>query len=166
MTGAGAKTWILTGSLDYFRATRELGFRVAGVKERRRRLAESIEPGDRIVFYVTGVQAFGAIVRVVGAMYEDRTPIWPAKARKPDDYPWRVETEPEVVLDEEELLPAEELAAELEHVRKWPTEHWPLAFQGQLRTVFDTDGRLIEARMRAATERSRAPALSGRAVAE
>ena len=45
-----ATTWILTGSLDNFRATREHGFRVIGMKERRRNLAQQMEPGDRIVF--------------------------------------------------------------------------------------------------------------------
>ena len=42
-----------------------------------------------------------------------------------------------------------ELAGELEHVRKWPVEHWQLAFQGQLRTVTDADARLLERRIRA-----------------
>ena len=104
------KTWILTGSLENFRATREHGFRIAGMKERRRRLAEQVEPGD---------------LR-------------------------RFETEPVLVLDEREFVPAEELAPELEHVRKWPAEHWRLAFQGQLRTVSEADARLVEDRMRAA----------------
>ena len=111
-----AKTWILTGSLDNFRATREHGFRVIGAKEGRRGMAEQIEPGDRIVFYVTGVQAFGGIVRVTGEMYEDRTKIWPGKPGKVDPYPWRFETEPEIVLEEDEFVPAVELAGELEHV--------------------------------------------------
>src|SRR2546421_13016024 len=88
------ETWVLTGSLDNFRATREHGFRVIGAKERRRRLAEKIEPGDRIVFYVTGVQAFGGMVRVTGEMYEDRTRLWPGKRGKPDPYPWRFGNEP------------------------------------------------------------------------
>jgi predicted RNA-binding protein len=143
-------TWILTGSLENFRATRERGFRVIGAKEGRRRMAEQIEPGDRIVLYVTGVQAFGGIVRVTGEMYEDRVKIWPGKAGKPDPYPWRFETEPEVVLEEGEFVPAEEVAHELEHVRKWPAEHWRLAFQGQLRVVSDADAALLEGRMRQA----------------
>ena len=145
---AGSQTWVLTGSLDNFRATREHGFRVAGMKEMRRRMAETMEPGDRIVFYVTGVQAFGAIARITGEMYEDRTKIWPGKPGKADAYPWRFETEPEVVLDEDEFVPAAELAAELEHVRKWPAEHWHLAFQGQLRTVSAADAELLEELMR------------------
>ena len=145
-----AQTWILTGSLDNFRATREHGFGVIGAKQGRRRMAEQIAPGDRIVLYVTGVQAFGAIVRVTGEMYEDRTRIWPGKPSKPDPYPWRFETEPEVVLDEDGFVPAVELAGDLEHVRKWPAEHWQLAFQGQLRTVSDADAQLLVRRLRQA----------------
>lgn len=151
-----AKTWILTGSLENFRATREHGFRVIGMKERRRRLAEEVDLGDRIVFYVTGIQAFGAIVRVTGEMYEDRSRIWPGKPKKPDVYPWRFETEPELVLEEDDFVPAVELAQDLEHVRKWPAEHWHLAFQGQLRTVPDADARLIEERLRDAAATSTA----------
>ena len=150
MAEAGAKTWILTGSPENFRATREHGFRVVGMKEKRRAMAEQMEPGDRVVFYVTKVQAFGAIVRIAGGMYEDRAPIWPGKPGQADPYPWRFPTEPELVLDEEAFVPAAGLAGELEHVRKWPAEHWHLAFQGQLRTVSDADARLIEGRMRSA----------------
>jgi predicted RNA-binding protein len=144
-----SRTWILTGSLDNFRATRAHGFGVIGAKEGRRAMAERIARGDRIVLYVTGVQAFGAIVEVTGEMYEDRTRIWPGKPGKADPYPWRFETRPEVVLDEAGFVPAAELAGELEHVRKWPAEHWQLAFQGQLRTVSESDGALLERRLRA-----------------
>jgi hypothetical protein len=140
--GSG-KIWILTGSLDNFRATAEHDFRVIGMKERRRGLAEQIEKGDVIVFYVTGVQAFGATVLVRGDLYEDRTPLWPGKPGKPDPYPWRFETEPLLVLDEDHFVPAEELAPQLEHVRKWPAEHWHLAFQGQLRQISYDDAAVI-----------------------
>jgi predicted RNA-binding protein len=140
-------TWILTGSPENFEATRDHRFRVIGMKERRRNLAEQMEPGDRIVFYLTRVKAFGAIVRITGEMYEDRTKIWPGKPGMADPYPWRFETEPELVLDEADWVPVEELARDLEHVRKWPAEHWTLAFQGQLRTVSDHDAELIRERM-------------------
>jgi predicted RNA-binding protein len=144
------KTWILTGSLENFRATRDHGFRVIGAKEGRRGMAEQIEPGDRIVFYLTVVQAFAGIVEVTGEMYEDREPVWPGKPGKRDDYPWRFETRPEVVLGEDELVPAVDLVGELEHARKWPAQHWHLAFQGQLRTVSQADAQLLERRIRAA----------------
>jgi hypothetical protein len=143
------RTWILTGSPENFAATAEHGFKLIGMKEKRRAMAEQIEPGDRIVFYLTRVKELAAIVRVTGEMFEDRTPVWPGKPGKPDPYPWRFETEPELVLAEHDRVPAEELAGELEHVRKWPAEHWTLAFQGQLRTVSDADAGVIERRMRA-----------------
>ena len=145
-----AQTWILTGSIENFRATREHGFRVIGAKEGRRAMAEQIEPGDAIVFYVTKLKAFAGIVRVTGEMYEDREKIWPGKPGKADPYPWRFQTEPVLLLEEDDFVPAEELAGDLEHVRKWPREHWTLAFQGQLRAVSGADAGLIERRLREA----------------
>ncbi|MEK6277110.1 MAG: EVE domain-containing protein [Actinomycetota bacterium] len=145
-------TWILTGSLDHFRINAERGFDVIGFKERRRRQAEQMRPGDEIVFYVTGVQEFGGIARVASEMFEDRTPIWPQGRKKvPEDYPWRVDAEPVVVLDEEQFVPAVELVGDLEHAQKWPAEHWHLAFQGQLRTVGEADAGLLRSRLQAAT---------------
>ncbi len=165
MAAGHGKTWILTGSLENFRINVERGFDVIGFKERRRLQAAEFEPGDEIVFYVTGVQAFGGIARVTSDMFEDRTRIWPGKKRgKPstaatktaagsaerEPYPWRVEAEPVLVLPEERFVPAEELAGELEHVGKWPSEHWHLAFQGQLRTVGPDDAALLRERLEAA----------------
>jgi predicted RNA-binding protein len=148
MEQGGGKIWVLTGSLDNFQATEEHGFRVIGMKERRRRLAEQVEKGDVIIFYVTGVQAFGGMVRVVGDLYEDRSKIWPGKPKDPDPYPWRFETEPLLVLGEEHFVPAVELAPKLEHARKWPAEHWHLAFQGQLRTISYEDAAVLERALR------------------
>jgi hypothetical protein len=147
---AEPKTWILTGSPENFVVTRDLGFRLIGMKEGRRNQALEMEPGDRIVFYLTRVMRFAGSVRIVSDMFEDREQLWPGKPGKADPYPWRFETEPELVLEEADFVPAEELKRELEHIRKWPTEHWTLAFQGQLRTVSDADSKLLLDRIGAA----------------
>ena len=140
--------WIFTGSLENFRINVERGFDVVGFKERRRRQAEQMRPGDEIAFYVTGVQEFGGLVRVASEMYEDRTPIWPqGKKKPPEPYPWRVDAEPLLILDEEDFVPAVELIGDLEHAKKWPAEHWHLAFQGQLRTVGEADAALLRERI-------------------
>jgi hypothetical protein len=152
---AGAKSWILTGSLENFRINVERGFDVIGFKERRRRQAEEFEPRDEIFFYVTGVQAFGGIARVKSEMFEDRVEIWPP-GKKNEPYPWRVEAEPVLTLAEEEFVPAEELATELEHVRKWPPDHWHLAFQGQLRTIGEADANLLRDRLESQIAAARA----------
>jgi predicted RNA-binding protein len=145
-----ARTWILTGSPDNYAATAERGFTVIGLKERNRNRALEIEPGDRIVLYLTKIMRFAAAITVTGELYEDRDKIWPGKPGKADPYPWRFPTEPELVLDEERYVPAEELKDHLEHIRKWPAEHWKLAFQGQIRTVSEHDAELLMARLRAA----------------
>ena len=145
------KTWILTGSLENFRINVERGFDVIGFKERRRVQAEQVAPGDEVVFYVTGAQAFGGVARATSAMFEDRDPIWPqGKKKHPEPYPWRVDADPVLILPEEDFVPAEELVGELEHIAKWPAEHWHLAFQGQLRTIGEADRAVLLERMGAA----------------
>ena len=91
--------------------------------------------------------AFAASARIAGERYEERAPIWPGKARNPDPYPWRFPIEPEWVLEEPEWIAAETLVGQLEHIAKWPREHWKLAFQGQLRVVGDADAQLLCARL-------------------
>jgi predicted RNA-binding protein len=147
VTEERSTNWILTGSLENFRINVERGFDVIGFKEGRRRQAEQFEPGDEVFFYVTGVKAFGGIVRVKSEMFEDRARIWPGKKGKAEAYPWRVEAEPVLILPEDRFVPAEDLATELEHVRKWPPDHWHLAFQGQLRTIGEADAELLRERL-------------------
>ena len=113
-------TWILTGSPENFETTREHGFTIIGMKERRRLQALSMEPGDRIVFYLTKIGKFGGSVRITSEMFEDREPLWPGKPGSPDPYPWRFHTEPELILDDDDLLSAEDVKDDLEHIRKWP----------------------------------------------
>lgn len=147
------KTWILTGSLENFQINVERGFDVIGLKERRVRQAEQFEPGDEVIFYVTGVQAFGGIARVLSPMFEDREPIWPqGKKKKHEDYPWRFEAEPVTVLEEDDFIPADSLLGKLEHLAKWPEEHWHLAFQGQLRIISGADSKLLHRRISAAAK--------------
>ncbi|MEA2370926.1 MAG: hypothetical protein QOH12_1320 [Solirubrobacteraceae bacterium] len=145
-----SKTWILTGSPANFAVTRELGFSVIGFKERRRRQALEMEAGDRIVFYITKVSAFAASAVVAGELFEDREPIWPGKPGSPDQYPWRIPIAPELVLEEAEWIPAESMVGELEHIAKWPREHWKLAFQGQLRTITPADSQKLVDRLQLA----------------
>ena len=136
-------TWILTSSPDNHAATREIGFSVIGLKERNRKRAERIEPGDRIVLYLTKEMTFGGSIIVTGEMFEDRTKIWPGKPGNPDSYPWRFNTEAEIILSPDSHVPAETLKDDLEHIGKWPAEHWKLAFQGQIREVGEADADLL-----------------------
>lgn len=140
-------TWVLTGSPENHAATAALGYTVIGLKERRRLQAEAMEPGDRIVLYATRVMAFAGSIVVTGELYEDREKIWPGKPGKVDAYPWRFPTEPEIVVAEPDWVPAEHLVGELDHIAKWPREHWKLAFQGQIRPVTEHDATVLHDRL-------------------
>jgi hypothetical protein len=142
------RNWILTGSPENYEATKAHGFTLIGLKERNRNRALEIEVGDRIVLYLTRVMAFAGSIRVESHLYEDRTKVWPGKPGKADSYPWRFETSPEVVLEEPEWVHAVSLVDDLDHIRKWPPEHWRLAFQGQIRPVSKHDAEILLERMK------------------
>lgn len=138
--------WMIVTSPENFRKTRELAFSVQGVKRRHRRRMESVKPGDRLLYYVTGRMSFAATATVTSPVFEDHTPIW-RSARREEDYPWRVHIRADRVLDERELIAARDVAFRLEYVRKWPPEHWTLAFQGNLHQLPRADFQLIEAEL-------------------
>ncbi|HST42748.1 MAG TPA: hypothetical protein VLK58_24715 [Conexibacter sp.] len=150
MADDARKTWVLTCSPENYAATRAHAHSVIGVKERNRNRALQFEVGDRIVLYLTRVSAFAASLIVSGPMFEERTVLWPGKPSRIDIYPWRFQTRPEIVPDDEEWVPAETLVDSLDHVARWPREHWTLAFQGQLRVVGAHDTRVLLERLRAA----------------
>ncbi|HEY2770167.1 MAG TPA: hypothetical protein VGI87_06350 [Solirubrobacteraceae bacterium] len=145
-----ARSWILTCSPKNVAATRAHGFSVIGFKDRNRRRAGRIEPGDRIVLYATGVMAFAGSIRVEGEMFCDDSRIWAWRPEGPDPYPWRFPTSPEYVLDEDEWIPAVTFVDQLDHIQKWPRAHWTLAFQGQVRPVSAHDGQVLADRLAAA----------------
>jgi hypothetical protein len=134
---------MLVSSPENFRRTGERSFTVQGVKSRHRRRAETMRAGDKLVYYVTGRMAFAATCTLTSGMFEDHSPVW-RTARPDEDYPWRVRMKPSHVLAEPDWLPAKELAYRLEYVRKWPPEHWTLAFQGHLHQLPQKDFKLIE----------------------
>jgi predicted RNA-binding protein len=137
--------WIVVGSPDNFVRTAEHGFTVQGFKSRHRKKAERMKPGDKIVYYLTGRKAFAGIVTITSPFFESHERIWessdPKKAA--EDYPFRVEIEPEFVLPVADAIPAEPVARQMTYVAKWPEANWTLAFQGNLHEIGDDDYRLI-----------------------
>src|SRR5688500_6258808 len=137
--------WIVVGSPDNFVRTAEHGFTVQGFKSRHRKKAERMKPGDKMVYYLTGRKAFGGIVTIESGYFESHERIWesgdPRKAV--DDYPFRVNIAPEIVLPVAEAIPAEPIARRMTYVAKWPAANWTLAFQGNLHEVGEDDYRVI-----------------------
>ncbi len=85
--------WMLVSSLENFRLSKEYGFTLAGMKSRHRKKAEKVRPGDKVVFYLTGVQQFGGIAEATSEYSEDHSPLWESK-KKGEDYPFRFSMNP------------------------------------------------------------------------
>lgn len=138
--------WIIVGSPDNFAKTREIEFTQQGLKSRHRKKAERMKPGDKIIYYITGRKAFAGISTITSEYFESHDRIWasgdPKKAA--EDYPFRVHTEPVVILKEEDYADAEPLARKMAYASKWPAANWTLAFQGNVHEINEDDYRLIE----------------------
>lgn len=125
------------------------GFDIFGFKSTRRREVSRMRPGDKLIFYLTGIMKFGGIAEVTSEYFEDHSLVF--KSKKPsEDYPFRVKVRPVIVLSPEQYLDVREIAPGLEYTKKWPAEHWRLAFQGNLHEVPESDYERIEALMRQA----------------
>jgi hypothetical protein len=137
--------WIVVGSPDNFARTAEHGFSVQGLKSRHRKKAERMKPGDKIVYYLTGLKAFGGIATITSPYFESHERIWESSDPKKavEDYPFRVEIAPEIVLPVADAIPAEPIARQMAYVAKWPAANWTLAFQGNVHEIGEDDYRLI-----------------------
>ena len=143
---------MVASSLENFHITRNLDFTIQGMMSRQRRKAQRMEPGDRLVYYITGVQRFGATATVTSKCTENHEPIWKSGGRA-DDFPWRVEIKADAVLGEEQFLDAMEIGPRMEYVRRWPPEYWPMAFQGNLHILPKSDFDLLEQEMKKVTSK-------------
>ncbi len=137
--------WIIVGSPDNFARTAERDFTVQGIKSRHRKKAERMAPGDKIVYYLTGLKAFAGIATIESPYFESHEPIWVSNNPKKgaEDYPFRIKISPEMILPDDDFLPAEGVARQMTYVAKWPAANWTLAFQGNVHEIDDGDFRLL-----------------------
>lgn len=144
------RNWIVVGSPEIFETTRSLGFTRHGFKSTRRNMANTIQPGDLLAFYISGRKQFAAICRVTSPIVEEHTRIWQS-AKKPDElYPYRAGIEPVVVLPEHRWLDAEPYHDRFSWTQRWPRQHWTLAYQGNLHEIPQADMDLLLADMQLA----------------
>ena len=157
-----AKYWIVVGSAENFQIANKRGFDLFGFKSTRRSESSRMEPGDKLVFYLTGIKKFGGIATVQSEMFEDHKKIFKSEKKPNEDYPFRVKTKPEVILDEDDWLHVPDYVPVLEFTKKGATKNWALHFQGNLHLISEADYKLIAKDMKArARRRSRAMSSGG-----
>ncbi len=139
--------WIVVGGTENFEIAKRRGFDMFGFKSTRRREASKMRPGDRLVFYLTGVMKFGGVATVTSEMYEDHERLFGSKKKPAEDYPFRVKTKAELILDPDSYLDVREFGPAMQYTKKWPPEHWRLAFQGNLHLIPVEDYEMIVGEM-------------------
>ena len=81
---------------------------------------------------------FGGLAEITSEYFEDHGKVF--KSVKPkEDYPWRVSIKSEISLTPDQYLDVRELGPQMKYTKKWPVEHWRLAFQGNLHQIPEED---------------------------
>ena len=139
--------WMVVQSEENFEISREMGFKLHGLASRYRRRAQRMEPDDRVLYYVSELRSWPATATITSRYFEERSRIWKYDGRR-EDFPYRINLSPAIVLDENDYIDALVLGPRLEYVKRWPPETWPLAFRDSLHLLPQRDFRLIEGEMK------------------
>jgi len=139
--------WLITVSPENYTITHDMHFTLLGLRSRHRKKAERVAVGDRVLYYVLNERIFPATATVTSAYFEDRHPVWINPERRDDPFPYRVHTQPNLVLETSEGLDAEAIAPRLLYLKRWPPEQWFLALQGDVHLLSAQDFMLVEREM-------------------
>ncbi len=141
--------WIVVGSEQNMRAAESRGFDIFGFKSTRRSEASKMKPGDKLIFYLTKLMKFGGLAEITSDYFEDHSKVFESEKKPGEDYPWRVNVKPVVVLRPEQYLDVREIAPTMAFTERWGT-NWRLAFQGNLHEIPESDYKMLESMMRRA----------------
>ncbi|MFH0992146.1 MAG: EVE domain-containing protein [bacterium] len=136
--------WLVVTSPENFKYDREhIGFKIQGLPYRYRNSVQKMQISDRVVYYIMTLQKFGATAIITGDYIEDHTKIW---IEDDEMWPARRSSDPEIVLQDDELIDAKKLVPNLSFIEK--KEYWGSYFQGSIRQIPEEDFKLIESEMR------------------
>jgi len=145
--------WCVSYSQEHFDQEREsLGFECLGLRERYQSIANEMQPGDRVVYYVKSSGGFGAITRITAqytpSKHYDTTPRWKGREHR---WPCRVPTQPEIALRGDRMVSVAQLAPDLSFIKnkdKW----WLSLIGGRPKQISEEDYKVIEAEIVKARE--------------
>lgn len=117
---------------------------VSGFRERHKRVAAAIRPGDKLICYMTRLSRWVGILEVTSDSFRDDTPIF----RQPDPFIVRFRVSPQVWLEPEQAIP-------IRHDVCWKhlsftkdsrrnSSAWTAMVRSSLRRLSDEDGRYLE----------------------
>ena len=139
------QAWINVGSPENFEVLRKRGFDLSPFKSSREKQSHDMQPGDRIVYYLTKEVLFGGVVEVTGEAYEDTSDIGLRSDGKPgEDYPYRIATKPVVIAKPGKYIDVRDITDLLDKTRKFGPKKLGMCFRGNLHRISDEDLKTIE----------------------
>jgi predicted RNA-binding protein len=115
------------------------GATVTGFRERRKKLAQEIHPGDYLLCYLTGISRFVAVLNVKSECYYDKAPIW-----KDEDFPVRFDVEMLYRLKPETAVQVLDLRENLSIFKDLKSKNaWSGFFRGSPALFTHKDGEII-----------------------
>jgi len=136
--------WLVVTSPENFKVDREsLGFKLQGLPLRYRKSVQKMQISDKVVYYIMTLQKFGATATITGDYLEDYSKIW---INDDEMWPARRPSEPDLVLQDDELIDAKKLVPHLTFIEN--KEKWGVYLQGSIRQIPEEDFRFIESEMK------------------
>ena len=143
------QAWITVGSPENFEVLRKRKFDVTAFKSSRRKQSGEMQPGDRIVFYLTGVVEFGGVVEVTGEAFEDHSDLGLESEGKPgENFPFRIKTKPVVVAKPGNNIDVRDITDQLDKTRNFGPKKLGMCFRGNLHKISEGDLKTIEGLLR------------------
>lgn len=135
------KYWLLVTHPDNFELMKQKS--IAAMKAKRKTFAEQVEPGDKVVFYLTKIGKFGGVAQFSSKTREEKTKIF-TEEKVGEVHPWRFDVKFEVKLDDADYVPSEDFKDKLQYLKKWPAKYWKLGFQGNVHEIPEEDYKTLK----------------------
>lgn len=143
------QAWINVGTPENFEILRKRKFDLSPFKASRRRQTAEMQPGDRIVYYLTGVVQFGGVVEVTGPVREETKDLGLySEVKEEEDYPFRLPTKPVVIAKLGNYVEIREITDLLEKTRLLGPKKLGMCFRGNVHKISQHDLDVIEGLMR------------------
>jgi hypothetical protein len=94
--------WLALFTVKMLEEFQEDGANISGFRGRRFHTCKQIQPGDKLLCYVTGIGRGDSVLRVNETVYRSEERIWDMKV-----FPFQLGIEPEVLLPPEHGIPHE-----------------------------------------------------------
>ena len=141
--------WMFATTEENFLISSKTGLTLHGFGKKYKKRTDRMCAGDEVIYYLRDKMRWCAVSEIETAAFEDSSPMWIPRSRG-EDFRYRVNMNPKVILDENQYVDASLVAPSLDYLKRWPLELWHLAFIEDLHLLPQTDFRFIEVEIKRA----------------